>query len=278
MLRSPALSSSTSRYSFATLLAALLAVLIEPPKSFGRAARIALVAALLAPNPALVFAAEAEASEDERPWQSEIELGAIYTSGNTNDENIQFRGTVGYALENWDLGLSIDGFRSSKDDELAAQRVYYVSEADYNINEESFVLTRLAHDDDRFSGYEGQSDISLNYGRNLLTSREDMGLTLNVGGGYRYSRALDDEDFGEAMLRLAADFNWNVSESAAFTQAFSTEAGQETSIFRARSGIETQIVENLLLRFSVDLKHQTQVPAGREKTDTETSVTFVMRF
>ena len=105
-----------------------------------------------------------------------------------------------------------------------------------------------------------------------------MGLSLNIGGGYRYSRAVIEEDFGEAMLRLAADFNWDVSDSAAFTQAFSTEAGEETSIFRARTGIETQIVENLLLRFSVDLKHQTRVPADRKKTDTETSVTFVMQF
>ncbi|MXZ33288.1 MAG: DUF481 domain-containing protein [Gammaproteobacteria bacterium] len=224
-------------------------------------------------SPALLAAEE----DEESPLNSEIELGAIYTSGNTNDENIQFRGAVNYALDSWDLGLTIDGFRSSKENELAAQRVYYVSEANYNINEESFVLTRLAHDDDRFSGYEGQSDISLNYGRNLLTDREDMGLTVNIGGGYRRSSTID-EDFDEAMFRLAADFNWDLSDSAAFLQEFSTEAGEETSIFRARSSIETQIVENLLLRFSVNLKHQTQVPAGRERTDTETSVTFVMQF
>ena len=248
-------------------------------KSPCHAARLAArLATWLLLGPALLFAAEeSDDAGEERPWASEIELGAIYTSGNTRDENIQFRGMVNYAFETWDMGLTIDGFRSSKDDELAAQRVYYVSEANYNINEESFVLTRLAHDDDRFSGYEGQSDISLNYGRNLLTGREDMGLTLNIGGGYRQSSTLE-EDFGEAILRLAADFSWDVSDSAAFTQAFSTEAGEETSIFRARSGIETQIVENLLLRFSVDLKHQTRVPAGREKTDTETSVTFVMQF
>ena len=224
-------------------------------------------------SPALLAAEE----DEESPLNSEIELGAIYTSGNTNDENIQFRGAVNYALDGWDFGLTVDGFRSSKEDELAAQRVYYVSEANYNINEESFVLTRLAHDDDRFSGYEGQSDISLNYGRNLLTDREDMGLTLNIGGGYRRSSTLD-EDFDEAMLRLAADFNWDLSDSAAFLQEFSTEAGEETSIFRARSSIETQIVENLLLRFSINLKHQTHVPAGRKNTDTETSMTFVMQF
>lgn len=234
---------------------------------------IPTLALMILLSPALLAAEE----DAESPLDGEIELGAIYTSGNTNDENIQFRGAVNYALDGWNLGLTIDGFRSSKENELAAQRVYYVSEANYNINEDSFVLARLAHDDDRFSGYEGQSDISLNYGRNLLTNREDMGLTLNVGGGYRRSSTLD-QNFDEAMLRLAADFNWNLSESAAFLQEFSTEAGQETSIFRARSSIETRIVENLLLRFSINLKHQTQVPAGRKNTDTETSMTFVMRF
>ena len=234
---------------------------------------IPLLALLILFSPVLTAAEE----EEESPLNSEIELGAIYTSGNTDDENIQFRGAVNYSLDGWDFGLDIDGFRSSKENVLAAQRVYYVSEANYNINDESFVLTRLAHDDDRFSGYEGQTDISLNYGRNLLVDREDMGLTLNIGGGYRRSTTLEDE-FGEAMFRLAADFNWDLSDSAAFLQEFSTEAGEETSIFRARSSIETQIVENLLLRFSINLKHQTQVPAGRKNTDTETSMTFVMRF
>ena len=251
------------------------------PHSLRRGARtfcpnstaIPLLALLLLLSPALPAAEE----DEENSLNSEIELGAIFTSGNTNDENIQFRGALDYALDGWDLGLTIDGFRSSKDDELAAQRVYYVSQANYNINEESFVLTRLAHDDDRFSGYEGQSDISLNYGRNLLVDRENLGLTLNIGGGYRRSRTLDEE-FAEAIFRLAADFNWDLSDSATFLQEFSTEAAQETSIFRARSSIETQIVENLLLRFSVSLKHQTRVPGGRENTDTETSMTFVMRF
>ncbi len=231
------------------------------------------LAGLFLLSPALMAAEE----EEDSPFGSEIELGAIYTSGNTNAENIQFRGAVDYSLDTWGIGLDIEGFRASTEDELEAHRVYYVSEGNYNINERSFVLARLAHDDDRFSGYEGQSDFSLNYGRSLLTDRENMDLALNIGGGYRQSRTLED-DFGEGIFRLAGDFSWNLSESAAFQQELSTEAGPETSIFRARSAIETQIVENLLLRFSVNLKHQTQVPAGREKTDTETSVTFVMRF
>ncbi len=234
-------------------------------------------AVLLSPRLMAEEAAEEAQGREASPLNSEIELGALFTSGNTDDENVQLRGAVNYALDSWDFGLAIDGFRSSKEGELTAKRVYYVSEANYNVNEASFVMARLAHDDDRFSGYDGQSDVSLSYGHNFLLEREDMGLTLNIGAGYRDSRT-SEEDFGEAIFRLAADYNWALSDFAEFLQEFSAEAGEQTSIFRSRSGIETRIVESLLLRFSVDMKHQTEVPAGRESTDTETSITFVMRF
>jgi putative salt-induced outer membrane protein len=58
----------------------------------------------------------------------------------------------------------------------------------------------------------------------------------------------------------------------------SAEVGNETSIYRSESSIETRILDNLSLRFSIFVKHQTEVPVGRKKTDTETAITFVMNF
>ncbi len=216
-------------------------------------------------------------AQEEDGLNTEIELGAIFTSGNTEDENIQFRGEVNWLQDVWNYGFSVDGFRSSKDDVLAAQRVYYVASVNYEFAENSFILTRLAHEDDRFSGYDGQTDISVNYGRNLLTNRSNMAMTFNIGLGARKSRS-EEEDFEEAIIRLAADYDWNISETATFNQQLSTESGNKTSIFRSESSIETQILGNLLLRISFNVKHQTEVPADREKTDTEMSITFVMNF
>ena len=85
-------------------------------------------------------------------------------------------------------------------------------------------------------------------------------------------------DFDEAIIRLAGDYQWAISPTATFGQRLSTESGNETSIFRSESSIETQILDNLSLRFSFNVKHQTDVPVGREKTDTETAITFVMNF
>ena len=216
--------------------------------------------------------------EEETPSvTSEVELGAVYTSGNAEAESINFRGQIDWDRESWDYGFRVRALRSSQNNVLAAQRYYYVGNANYELDEVSYVQTRLAHEDDRFSGYDSQSDLTVNYGRTLLTNRPNMSLTYEAGIGYRLSRTATD-DFDEAMFRLSGEYEWNISETADFGQTLSAEAGSETSIFRSESSIEAQILDNLALRFSIFVKHQTEVPVGRQKTDTETAITFVMNF
>ena len=222
--------------------------------------------------------------EEATPLTTEVELGAVNTSGNTDAQSIHFRGEVDWGRDRWEYGLLIDGLRSSQNEILAAQRFYYVGNANYQLDENSFIQSRLAHEDDRFSGYDSQSDFTLSYGRSLLGGRPNMSLTYEAGIGYRISRIKDRlsqinfNDFDEAMFRLAGEYEWDLSESAQFEQTLSIETGLETSIFRSESSIEAQILDNLALRFSIFAKHQTIVPARRKNTDTETAVTFVMNF
>ena len=215
--------------------------------------------------------------QDENGVNTELEFGAIATSGNTEDESISFKGRVEWIDDDWEYNFRLNAFRSSRQNQLAAQRVYSVASAAYELSEISFVETRIARDDDRFSGYDSQTDLTVNYGRSLLNNRENMTLDTTVGVGYRQSKS-PQSDFNEVILRVAGDYNWDVSDSAVFHQLISAEAGEETSIFRSESSIETKILENLSLKFSVDIKHQTEVPVGREKTDTATAVTLVMSF
>lgn len=232
---------------------------------------------LLATATTLLAVSSLTHAQDENGVNTELEFGAIATSGNTEDESISFKGRVEWIDDAWEYNFQLNAFRSSRQSQLAAQRVYSVASAAYDLTEISFVETRLAHEDDRFSGYDSQTDLTVNYGRSLLTNRENMTLDTTAGIGYRQSKS-SQNDFDEVILRLAGDYNWDISDSAVFHQLVSAEAGEETSIFRSESSIETKILENLSLRFSVDIKHQTEVPAGREKTDTATAVTLVMSF
>ena len=199
------------------------------------------------------------------------------TTGNTEDGSIKVKGRVELVKDAWDYAWSLDAFRSSRQDQLTAQRFYMVGSADYQLSAVSFVEGRLAYENDRFSGYDSQNDASVNYGRTLLTNTDNMIMTYTAGIGVRRSES-DAENFGEAIFRLAGDYKWYLSENALFNQILSAEAGDETSIYRWESSIGTNILENLSLKFTFNFKHQTEVPVGRQNTDTATSVTLVMNF
>lgn len=216
-------------------------------------------------------------AQEEKSVNTQIELGAIMTTGNTEDENIKYKVIVDWDRGDWDYRFSSDGFRSSRNEVLSAHRVYHVARARYTIDEPSFILTRLAYEDDRFSGFDSQSDFSVSYGRNLLRNRDNMDLSFNVGAGVRRSETAT-ETYNEAIGRFEGNYLWNLSETADFTQDFSMEAGSDSTIYRSETAIETTIVENLALKFSIKAKHQTEVPLFREKTDTETAVTLVWNF
>lgn len=211
---------------------------------------------------------------------SQLELGAVITSGNTEDENIRFKGQFDAAREQWSYLASMEGFRSSKDDELAAQRLYSVGAATYNFDPSNFVTSRIAHEDDRFSGYDGQTDVSVSYGQELLRARDNMTWQYTVGAGARSSRQSGPlgEDFTEAMIRVSTDYTWELSENARFIQSLSVDAGEETTIGRSETAIESDIMSNLSMKFAIKVKHQTEVPVLREKTDTEFAATVLLRF
>ena len=207
----------------------------------------------------------------------EIEVGALFTSGNTDEQALNFAGNMEIVRDRWEYGFTIDGLYTSSDNETKGQRFYGVSSANYAFSEDSFFQARASHEDDRFSGYDSQSDLTFSIGSRLLQNRADMDLSLDAGIGIRWSR-LNGSDFDEPILRIAGDYEWILSNSATFSQELAIEYGTDSNIYRSDTGITTQILENLSLRFSLRLKHQTEVPAGRNETDSETAVTFVMDF
>ena len=216
-------------------------------------------------------------AQQQSAIETQIELGAIFTSGNTENENIKYKVVVDWDKDVWDYRFTSDGFRSSQDGISNAQRLYHTASANYTINPISYVQGRVAYENDKFSGFESQSDATVSYGRNVLQNRDNMTLGLTAGVGVRRSETVLETET-VAILRLAANYNWNVSESADFIQDFSIESGSDSSIYRSETGIQTDILENLSLKFSVKVKHQTDVPINREKTDTETAITLVLNF
>lgn len=225
----------------------------------------------------LLFASAGAIAQQSNDIATEIELGAILTSGNTDEENLKYGLTVDWLRGDWEYQFTSDGLRSSKNNELTAQKLYHVGRGRRQLTELTYWGVRGSYEDDRFSGFDYQADVTVSYGRKFLQNIDNMNLDIDVGAGYRKSETAT-EDLGEGIIRIAGEYDWGLSNTANFFQDLSLELGEEANIYRSETGIESEIMESLALRLSYKVKHQTDVPPARDKTDTEMAVTVVWNF
>ena len=52
----------------------------------------------------------------------ELEVGALFTSGNTDEHSLNFAGNISRTQNNWEYRFTLDGIYASSDDETKGQR------------------------------------------------------------------------------------------------------------------------------------------------------------
>ena len=231
---------------------------------------IALLALLVVTHPALA------ASEDSI-WSSEVEVGAFYSTGNTDETNLKFRGEAVRDGELYVNTYKLDLLNNSKNGTRTAQRSYGVFQLDRKLSDISAIFGRAAYEDDKFSGFDYQVDFTVGYSREFLKSDIHQ-LKGSAGVGYRQSELPTGSSEDEVILRLAADYVWQVSDSATFKQGLSTQIGDFATITRSETSLSADVLDNIALKVALYIKNTSEVPVGVAKTDTETALTLLYKF
>lgn len=231
---------------------------------------IALFALLVLTHPA------AAASEDSI-WSSEVEVGAFLSSGNTDETNVKLRGVAIRDGETYVNTFRLDLLNNSTDGTKTAQRTYGVYQLDRKLSDISSIFGRAAYEDDKFSGFDYQVDFTVGYSREFLNSDIHQ-LKGSAGIGYRQSELPAGVTEDEVILSLAADYVWQVSENATFKQLLSTQIGDFATITRSETSLSANVLDNVALKVALNIKNTSEVPAGRDNTDTETALTLLYKF
>lgn len=217
------------------------------------------------------------AEEEPKFWSTDVELGAVFTSGNTEQESLKFRIGSKREKEQWVNSFHFDTFVAKEDGNDTADKLYTFYRLDYRLDDDRGLFARLAYEDDAFSGFDHQSDLTFGYNQTLL-ERDRLKIVGDAGLGARYTKVTDGDSETEALLRLAGLLEWQISENALFKQALGFEIGEELTTTRSETSLETMVVGDLAMKLAVAVKHNSEVPAGKDKTDTESTVTLVYKF
>jgi len=107
---------------------------------------------------------------------------------------------------------------------------------------------------------------------------EDKSLDVEIGPGYFSGKRSTGETEKGLIARGAASFKWTISESASFAQTLSVEYGDDNTRSIAETSLLAKINGSLQMKAAFLVQNDSDVPAGKKGTDTQTSLTLVYSF
>lgn len=212
------------------------------------------------------------------PVEASISLGYVGTDGNTETQTFNGEFLLDWDTGSWTHNLKFQALGSREDDSTTAERYYLEEKSDYNLTERQYVYVKGSYTDDRFSGYDYQAALTGGYGNHLYDT-ETFSLELFGGVGYRESAVIDGETIDEFILvSFGEELSWSFSDTASMYQNFRTEIGEDLTVSAFEIGLEANIMDRLSTKLAFQARHNSDVPVGRESTDTQTSVSLVYDF
>ncbi|NNL55621.1 MAG: DUF481 domain-containing protein [Woeseia sp.] len=215
--------------------------------------------------------------ESEQPWSGKATLGYLATSGNTENSTLNTGVEVGFASGEWQHIATALAISASENDNSTAEAYEMGWKTERNLSDRSFLFGRLNWRKDLFSGYDTQFSQTLGYGYRLIETDTHL-LNLEAGAGARQSELQDGTKENETIFRGGAYYKWLFSETAEFRQDLTTEAGSENTYLESVTAVSAKLLGDLALVASFTIKHNTDVPALTEETDTYTALSLEYAF
>jgi putative salt-induced outer membrane protein len=224
------------------------------------------------------FAALALSAPAAAEWSGAGEFGLVFARGNTETETLNTKLTLGYTNERWSNETEVGYLRSESDGDLEADRFVFGNDTRYELSEADYVAGLLRYDRDRFSSFKYQASLAVAYGRTLIDT-ERQAWSVELGPGVRHS---EQRASGETSTNLIArggmDYRLAISETAELTNETLVESGSNNTFVENETALQVQINDSLALKTGLAIRHNTDVEAGREKTDYLSTVNLVYSF
>jgi len=225
-------------------------------------------------------------AEEAKTFTLDGEFGLILTTGNTETTSVSAGLTAKQELENWSNDYLVEGLYKKETnqvdgedvDQVSAQKFFASAQGNYKLENPDHRLFGFAsYEDDRLGAYKYQATLAAGWNQKVWQN-EVSSFEYSVGPGYAFQETNEGEDADSFIVRGSAAYQWNISDTAKFTQTLSTEVGSDNTKSRAETALTAKINGSLSMKVALKLDHNTDVPDTRKNLDSETSVTLVYTF
>jgi len=239
-------------------------------------------------------AAPVLAQDEEKSITTDVELGFIATSGNTETTSIKGKVNVKQELTRFRNTYVAEAFYAEDqvtleengitrtETQTTAEKFFLSAQSDFKLNEEhKGIFLFGSYEQDEFSSFDYQATLALGYTDRLFTT-ESRYLSYSIGPGVASNKdRVTGETSTNAIVRLAGEYFWQISDNAKFTQTVSSEIpfeSDENQKTKAETALTANITEGLAMKAAFIVDYNSEVAPGIKHADTQTSVTLVYSF
>ncbi len=226
-------------------------------------------------------------------WSGQGELGASLASGNSENESLNIALEVKNTREEWTHTMGFAGNYANDGSDTTAQRWEVRGQSSYKFTERAYAFGAGRYENDEFSAYSYQASLSGGLGYKLIDS-ERTKFWVQGGPGYRFAyrrgpcldatpaeNAFDCDNFAPGdsenslIFRGDVGLDYQLTDTTKIVDRFLIETGPDNTYLQNDIGLEVTITGALGLRVGFQVRHNTDVDPGIEKTDTLTTVGLI---
>ncbi|WP_171013710.1 DUF481 domain-containing protein [Chitinivorax sp. B] len=220
----------------------------------------------------------------EAGWNGDLEVGMHLTSGSESSQLWLGEIDIYHQAAGRSDRLQLDGrYQQKRDREDHAKTV---SSARYKFSLKSefadtpqddyrFILIRNRYN--RFAYYQNMPSFVAGIGQ-YFKPTESSELALEIGPGIRWNRRSHGVIDREALLHIAEELEWKLTEQTSLVQEASIEAGRRVGVSQLEVSIRNALSKMLALKVGVTNTRENKLPDTETESETETRVTLVYSF
>jgi len=208
-------------------------------------------------------------------WTGKGELGGSFASGNSENEAVNATLELKGAYGKWAHTFGFAGNYGNDGEDTTAQRWELRGQTQYEFSDRAYGFGAARYEDDRFSAYDYQASLSGGLGYKIIDSDRTK-FWVQGGPGYRYAELRDTGESEDGLIfRGDLGFDHQLTETTKIVERFLVEAGSDNTYLQNDIGLEVSINGALALRLGYQVRHNTDVEPGTEKTDTLTTIGLI---
>lgn len=211
-------------------------------------------------------------------WRGKGEAGIVLARGNTETDAINLKLASNTEIDRWKHSLDMAALRAVTSGITTAERYDAGWQSDHRLSERSFWFGALRYQNDAFSGFDYQASAAIGFGYKFINT-DKVKFAGQAGAGYRrLQNAVTGEASEDSIATGGFDYENKLTDTTKVIDKFRVESGSDNTLFANYLGIEVRMITVLSLAVGLDVRSNTNPPAGLKKTDTLTTANVVYSF